>query len=64
MKREIMKDREQLRKIVADADAYLSTAFELLEVGDVDMEQFKELCNGAARAVIVKSAVTSMEVMQ
>ena len=64
MKREIMRDREKLLKIVADADAYLATAFDLLEEGDFGEEDFKALCQGASRAVIVKAAVTSMEVMK
>ena len=64
MKKEIMQDKEKLMKIVADADSYLKHVQELLVVGDLDMEEFKETCNGATRAIIIKAAINSMRAMQ
>ena len=64
MKREIMRDREALRKIVADADTYLRMVHDALEVGDVNEEEFKDLCKSATRSIIVKAAINSLEVMQ
>ena len=64
MKKQIMQDKEKLKQIVADADRYLEHVQELLVEGDVDMEEFKDMCNGATRAIIIKAAISSMGVMQ
>ena len=64
MKKEIMQDKEKLMKIVADADSYLAHVSETLDVGDVGEDEFKDLCNGATRAIIIKAAINSMGVMQ
>ena len=64
MKREIMRDREKLKKIVADADSYLAMISDALEVGDVNEDEFKQLTTAATKAVIIKAAVNSLEVMQ
>ena len=64
MKKEIMQDKEKLKQIVADAESYLAHVSEALEVGDVDEDEFKDLCNGATRAIIIKAAINSMGEMQ
>lgn len=64
MKREIMKDKEKLRKIVADADAYLAMATETLEEGDLNEEEFKNVCSVATKSIVLKAAINSLEIMQ
>ena len=64
MKKEIMRDREQLKRIVADADSYLASIHNVLIEGELDEVQFKSVCSDATKMVIIKAAVTSMEAMR
>ena len=64
MKREIMRDREALSRIVADADSYLASLHEVLIEGELDESQFKAACSDASKMVIVKAAINSLEVMK
>ena len=64
MKKEIMRDREKLSRIVVDADSYLASLHEVLIEGELDEDQFKAACRDASKMVIIKAAVSSMEVMR
>jgi hypothetical protein len=59
---ELTKDK--LKDILDNAQRALDTAAEYLTEGDVEEAEFKLLCNVAARAAIVRAAITSMEVMK
>ena len=64
VKREIMRDREKLSRIVADADGYLASLNEVLIEGELNEDQFKAACSDASKMVIVKAAINSLEVMK
>lgn len=57
-------DKAKLKEILDNAQRALDTATAYLAEGDVDEAEYKLLCNVAARAVIVRAAITSMEVMK
>lgn len=60
----LMKDKEKLTKILADADGYMQSLTTAFVDADMTEDEFKDACNAATRIVIIKAAVRSMKVMQ
>ena len=64
MKQQTMKDPERIRQILADAKKAREHFAELLAEGDLTENQFIVACESVARTVIIKAALTSLEVMR
>lgn len=63
-KRKLFSNKEELRKVLANADAYLAMVHAELIEGDFGEERFNELCGQATQLTIVRARLTSLEVMK
>ena len=63
-KRKLFSNREELRRVLANADAYLAMVRAELIEGDFGEERFNELCGQATQLTIVRARLTSLEVMK
>lgn len=64
MKQQTMKDPERIRQLLADAKAARDFFAEALVQGDLNEVEFKVACENVAKTVIIKAALTSLEVMR
>jgi len=64
MDKRILKDREALTKLVANADSYLASLRDAFEHADMNEQEFKTACHVATQSIIIKAAVNSMKIMQ
>ena len=56
--------KEKLQALLEQAETALAEVRMVLDVGEVTEEEFKRYVDVATRAVIIKAAITSMEVMR
>ena len=63
-KRKLFSNREELRRVPANADAYLAMVHAELIEGDFGEDRFNELCGQATQLTIVRARLTSLEVMK
>lgn len=62
--KKLMRNKDKLTKILAEADEHLKLATEAFVEADMTEHEFKDACAVVARLTVIKAAISSLPVMR